>query len=220
MTLQIVVSGPTADTICDGSTPEADPAPVPVCGQINPADPSAPFDGVGSCLVGGALKITEQLLSDYYVTQPYMEKGFQLITKSFPMEPVPPPPLRSTPPPPPPPPDTVCMHLTEVELQELMAFGDPLHWVVWLVLFAMVVLAGFLLMLIEGYGDNESLPLHPWGLAMDCMWVITDFRMQMSFAFCAPLARCDGRLQLTKSCDGQVLVADAAARRGRQAARD
>lgn len=36
----------------------------------------------------GALKITEQLLSDYYVTQPYMEKGFQIITKSYPIEPV------------------------------------------------------------------------------------------------------------------------------------
>ena len=36
----------------------------------------------------GALKITEQLLSNYYVTQPYMEKGFQIITKSYPVEPV------------------------------------------------------------------------------------------------------------------------------------
>lgn len=36
----------------------------------------------------GALKINEQMLSDYYVTQPYMEAGFQIITKSYPVEPV------------------------------------------------------------------------------------------------------------------------------------
>jgi hypothetical protein len=36
----------------------------------------------------GALKITEALLIDYYVTLPYMEKGFQIITKSYPVEPV------------------------------------------------------------------------------------------------------------------------------------
>jgi hypothetical protein len=52
-----------------------------------------------------------------------------------------------------------------------MAFGDPLHWMVWIVLFLFIIVAGLCLMLIEGYGDNESLPLHPWGLTMDCMCV-------------------------------------------------
>ena len=53
-----------------------------------------------------------------------------------------------------------------------MAFGDPLHWIVWLVLLLFIILAGLCLMLVEGYGDNETLPIHPWGLAMDCMWVL------------------------------------------------
>ena len=45
--------GPTADAICDGSTPLANPAPVPVCGQST-ADSTAPDDGTGSCFVAGA----------------------------------------------------------------------------------------------------------------------------------------------------------------------
>lgn len=56
-------------------------------------------------------------------------------------------------------------------LQSLMAFGDPLHWMVWMVLFFFIIVAGLFLMLVEGYGDNESLPLHPWGLTLDCMCV-------------------------------------------------
>lgn len=40
------------------------------------------------CAWIGALKIDDVLLQDYHVTQPYMEKGFKLITKAVEIEPV------------------------------------------------------------------------------------------------------------------------------------
>lgn len=52
-----------------------------------------------------------------------------------------------------------------------MAFGDPFSPVVWIIFFLYVFVAGLILMLIEGYSDNESLPQHPGGLLMDCMCV-------------------------------------------------
>jgi hypothetical protein len=36
----------------------------------------------------GALKISQQVLENYYVTQPYLEKGFVLVTKSIEQQPV------------------------------------------------------------------------------------------------------------------------------------
>jgi hypothetical protein len=36
----------------------------------------------------GALKISQDVLKDYYVTQPYLEKGFSLLTKAVEQEPV------------------------------------------------------------------------------------------------------------------------------------
>ena len=36
----------------------------------------------------GALKITDDLLKDYHVSQPYMEKGFKLLTKAVESDPV------------------------------------------------------------------------------------------------------------------------------------
>jgi hypothetical protein len=36
----------------------------------------------------GALKISQDVLKDYYVTQPYLEKGFSLLTKAVEQKPV------------------------------------------------------------------------------------------------------------------------------------
>ena len=61
-----------------------------------------------------------------------------------------------------------------------MAFGDPFSPGVWVIFFVFVIVAGLLMMLIEGYTDNESLPQHPWGLLMDCMCVLIPVRVRIS----------------------------------------
>ena len=125
----------------------------------------------------GALKIKSDVLRDYYLTQTYMEKGFKLITKAVEQPPVshlPPPGVLAY--------STlapcsrrvgvrVCVSscLTQWdEIQGLFAFGEPLEAGVWVVLFAEMMVAAACLMLVEGYGDNEALPINPWGLIMDC----------------------------------------------------
>jgi len=66
---------------CDGSEP-LDPPLLGVCLGADGATPT------GKCFVGGALKITEELLEKYYVSNSYMEKGFALVTKASPLSPV------------------------------------------------------------------------------------------------------------------------------------
>ena len=64
----------------------------------------------------------------------------------------------------------VDCELTIFKSQTLFAFGDPLGPEVWVVLFAEMIVAAGALMLVEGYGDNEALPLDPRGLICDCWY--------------------------------------------------
>jgi hypothetical protein len=41
---------------------------------------------------------------------------------------------------------------------------------VWIVLFVEMLVAACCLMIVEGYGDNEALPLDPRGLICDCWY--------------------------------------------------
>jgi hypothetical protein len=88
------------------------------------------------------------------------------------------------------------------EIQGLFAFGEPLEAGVWVLLFAEMIVAAACLMLVEGYGDNEALPLNPWGLIMDCWFLFIFslvFALVASFAFvpCSLRMRLHGLMPLS-----------------------
>jgi len=98
------------------------------------------------CFAAGAVKIDVPTLSDFFVTQPYMEKGFALVVREGPVQP------------------------------GLFSWAEPFTQELWIVIVCELVLCALGFMWVEGYGTNEALwdMSNPAGQFLDSLyWAIT-----------------------------------------------
>mmetsp|Transcript_3247 Transcript_3247/g.7708 ORF Transcript_3247/g.7708 Transcript_3247/m.7708 type:complete len:709 (+) Transcript_3247:213-2339(+) len=96
------------------------------------------------CLSAGGHKISEDLLLRYFVSQPYMEKGFRMVVK------------------------------TETPEPDFMSWAQPFDFRLWILVVVEIGIVGVAFMFVEGYGTNEMLSTNPIGLIFDTFyWSLT-----------------------------------------------
>mmetsp|Transcript_33754 Transcript_33754/g.81795 ORF Transcript_33754/g.81795 Transcript_33754/m.81795 type:complete len:660 (+) Transcript_33754:187-2166(+) len=105
---------------------------------------SATFCSDYRCFAAGALKVTEEVIRDFFPTHPYMEKGFKIVVKA-----------------------------QEAQIS-FMSWAGPFEANLWIVVICEVVFVALIFMITEGYGTNPGLPQNKLGQFLDSFyWSLT-----------------------------------------------